>query len=394
MIKLLLKLRRARSRSACIKNNYNQEIKGNTMKTVFTLLALLIAGAAHADLIIGQTAGFTGVVAAGVKETTEGAKLYIDGVNAKGGVGGQRITLVSLDDKFDPKLAAENARKLIKENGAIALFLSRGTPHAEAMIPVLDEFNVPLIAPSTGAMVLHQPIQKNVFNVRTPYQLEAAQAVRLLKNIGLDRIGVLYTDDSFGLDALAGARTGLEQTKIEPVYLGKFDRSKPDFALASTEIVKANANAVLVFGASATVADAARAIRAAGSTAKLVTLSNNASAGFVKALGEHAKGVVVTQVFPGERSSALFAQVSRVAKAKGITEVSPAMLEGYAGAAVLVEGLRRAGKNPTGIKLRAALETLRNFEIGAMKLDYSATDHTGLSFTDLSVISKDGTFAR
>ena len=48
-------------------------------------------------------------------------------VNTKGGVNGQKIELIALDDKFDPKLAAENARKLI-ENNVLALFLNRGTP--------------------------------------------------------------------------------------------------------------------------------------------------------------------------------------------------------------------------------------------------------------------------
>ena len=71
--------------------------------------ALLVAAfsvGAQAQLVIGQTAGFTGPVGAGVKETTDGAKLYIDAVNAKGGVNGQKIELISLDDKFEPKLAA------------------------------------------------------------------------------------------------------------------------------------------------------------------------------------------------------------------------------------------------------------------------------------------------
>ena len=71
-------------------------------------------GTAQAQLLIGQTAGFSGQVAAGVKEASDGAKLYIDMVNTKGGVNGQKIELIALDDKFDPKLAAENARKLIE----------------------------------------------------------------------------------------------------------------------------------------------------------------------------------------------------------------------------------------------------------------------------------------
>ena len=109
---------------------------------------------------IGQTAGFTGPVAAGVKETTDGAKLYIDAVNAHGGVNGQKIELVSLDDKFDPKLAAENAQQADRRDAACcALFLTRGTPHTQAIMPLLDEYEVPLMAPSTGAMVLHKPVQ-------------------------------------------------------------------------------------------------------------------------------------------------------------------------------------------------------------------------------------------
>ena len=101
---------------------------------VFSLVTWL--GNAQAQILVGQTAGFTGPVAAGVKETTDGAKLYIDSINAKGGVHGQKIELVSLDDKFDPKLAAENARKLVEEQNVLALFLNRGTPHTEAIAAV------------------------------------------------------------------------------------------------------------------------------------------------------------------------------------------------------------------------------------------------------------------
>ena len=115
----------------------------------------------HAQILIGQTAGYSGQVAAGVKETSDGALLYIDAVNAKGGVNGQKIELVSLDDKFDPKLAGENARKLIEEQNVLAMFLTRGTPHTEAMIPLLEKNGVALIGPSTGAMVRHQNCRRN-----------------------------------------------------------------------------------------------------------------------------------------------------------------------------------------------------------------------------------------
>jgi ABC-type branched-subunit amino acid transport system substrate-binding protein len=128
----------------------------------------------------------------------------------------------------------------------------------------------------------------------------------------------------------------------------------------------------------------------------VVTLSNNASDGFIKLLGEHARGVIVTQVFPNERSVAfpLIKEAMDLAKAKGLDGVSPAMMEGYAAAKVLVEGLRRAGPNPTPTALRDALESIRNFNMGGLSISYSTSNHTGLDFADLSIVDASGRFRR
>ena len=364
--------------------------------TLALCLATCLTGRATAQIIVGQTAGFTGAVAATVKEATDGAKLYFDAVNAKGGVNGQQIELVSLDDKFDPKTAAANARTLITEKGAVALFLTRGTPHNELIIPVLDELKVPLLGPSTGAMLLHNPVRKYVFNVRSTYQREAEKAIGLLSSIGITSIGVLHVDDSFGADAFVGVKAGFDATKLTPVFIGKYDRAKPDFMPLAADVKRTSPQAVMVVGSGTHVIDALKAIRATGSRAQLVTLSNNASGGFVKALGENARGTIITQVFPNERSiaSPLVKEALALARAKNIAEVSPAMLEGFASAKVLTEGLRRAGSNPSGEKVRAGLEAIRGFDVGGLDVTYSPTDHTGLDFVDLSIINKDGKFTR
>ena len=361
-----------------------------------TLWTLSLVNQTLAQIVVGQTAGFTGAVAASVKEATDGAKLYIDAVNAKGGVNGQKIELVSMDDKFDPKTAAANARTLIVDKRAVALFLTRGTPHNELIIPVLDELKVPLVGPCTGAMLLHAPVRKYVFNVRSAYQREAEKAVDLLAAIGVSSIGVLHVDDTFGADALVGIKAGFEAKKLKPVFLGKYDRSKPDFGPLALDVRSTSPQAVMVVGSGTHVIDALKAIRATGSRAQLVTLSNNASGGFVKGLGEFARGTIITQVFPNERSiaSPFVKEALALAKAKGLAEISPAMLEGFAAAKVLVEGLRRAGPNPSGEKVRAGLEAIRGFDIGGMDVSYSPTDHTGLDFVDLSIINKEGKFTR
>ena len=127
-----------------------------------------------------------------------------------------------------------------------------------------------------------------------------------------------------------------------------------------------------------------------------MTLSNNASSGFIKSLGANARGVIVTQVFPNERAATypMVKEAQELAKTKGLTEISPAMLEGFAAAKVLVEGLKRAGPKPSREKIQAALEGLRKFDLGGLEVSYSPEDHTGLDFADLSIIGTDGKFRR
>lgn len=353
--------------------------------------------AAQAQILIGQTAGFTGAVAAGVKETSDGAKLYINAVNAKGGVNGQKIELLTLDDKFEPKQAAENARILIEEKNVLALFLTRGTPHTEAVVPLLDKNSVALIGPSTGAMVLHQPVKKHVFNVRATYQREAEKAVLHLSTLGIKRIALIYTDDSFGADGVMGAQKGLTGVNLKAVANEKFDRSKPDFSKIIPKIISVDAQAVLMIASGSAVASGISALRTAGSGAQVVTLSNNASGGFIKSLGSNARGVVVTQVFPNERAIAygFVKEAQDLLKAdKAQVELSPAMLEGFAAAKVLVEALRRAGSNPSRAKIQSALENMKKYDLGGLEVSFSADDHTGLDFADLSIISSDGKFKR
>ncbi|HET7795195.1 MAG TPA: ABC transporter substrate-binding protein [Rhizobacter sp.] len=355
---------------------------------------LLCVTPAWAQIKIGQTAGFSGAVAASVKEATDGAKLYFDAVNAHGGVGGSQIQLVSLDDKFDPKLAAANAKQLI-DGGVICLFLNRGTPHTQAIIPLLNDNKVPLIGPSTGAMVLHQPVQPWLFNVRATYQREAERAISHLSLIGIDRIAIVQVDDTFGADAVLGALKGLKAVNKEPVAHEKYDRAKPDFAPIMPNVVAKDPQAVMFIGSGTAVIDGMKALRATGSRAQMVTLSNNASAGFVKDLGPLAHGVVVSQVFPYERSIASPAvkEAMELAKAKNM-DLTPIMLEGFVAAKVVVEGLRRAGPAPTRDKLRRALETFNRVDLGGLEVSYSSTDHSGLDYADLSIVGPDGKFRR
>jgi ABC-type branched-subunit amino acid transport system substrate-binding protein len=235
-----------------------------------------------------------------------------------------------------------------------------------------------------------------VFNVRTTYQREVMKAIEHLIGLGLSRIAVMYTDDSFGADGASGAAKGFAKQNLKPLWQEKFPRDNPDLEGLVQRVKQSDAQAALVIASASNVVATIKGIRATGSKAQIVTLSNNASDGFIKLLGDQARGVIVTQVFPNERSMtyAFVREAVDLAREKGLNGVSPAMMEGFAAAKILLEGLRLAGPNPTPTKLRDALESIRQFDLGGLSVSYSTTDHSGLDFTDLSIIDAGRRFRR
>ncbi|HKQ28902.1 MAG TPA: ABC transporter substrate-binding protein [Burkholderiales bacterium] len=347
-------------------------------------------------IVLGQAAGFTGSVAGTVKELTGGATAYFDYVNAKGGVHGRKIVLESLDDGFDPKKTPEAVEKLIAQKQVFALFLSRGTPTNEAAYPVLEKARVPLIAPSTGAMSMYNPPRRYLFPVRPSYHSEAAKIVSQLVSTGINRIAVVYTDDSFGKDGLTGVVNAMKEYKLTPLVVASHPRQTVKVEEAVAAIAKADVQAVIMV----TLVDAAVAfvkqMRKTAQSPLLVTLSNNSSNTFIKNLGEDGHGVAVSQVspYPFYRTMPITKEFHEAIKGRQDVAPSYASMEGYIAAKVMVEGLRRAGPRPTREKLIAALESMQRVDLGGIDVTYGPDNRTGTQYIDLTIINRNGMFVR
>jgi len=378
-------------------------MKKTLLKAAACVVPALIAAGASAEpgitsdsILIGQAAGFTGSVAGTVKELTAGAQAYFDYVNARGGVHGRKIKLESMDDGFDPKRSPEAFRKLIEEKNVFAMFLSRGTPTNEAAYPVLEKHKVPLVGPSTGAMSMYNPPRKYMFPVRASYHSETFKIVPQLVNMGISRIALLYVDDSFGKDALAGAQQAMKNNNLTPVAVVSHVRGSTKLEAEVAAIAKADPQAVIML----TVLDAGVAfvkqMKKTGRGPVFLTLSNNSSNAFIQNLGEDGWGVAVSQVspFPFSRTMLITKEFQDVIK--GRTDVAPSYssMEGFISAKVLVEGLKRAGPKPTREKLIAGLETMNKFDMGGVDVTYGPELRTGTSFIDITIISKSGKFVR
>ena len=355
---------------------------------------LAAQGVSEREVVVAQTAGFTGAVAGSVGEMTGGARLYIAAVNAAGGVNGRKITLISVDDKFDPKLAGENAARLVAEREPVAFFAVRGTPHTEAVPAVAGAAGIPIVAPSTGALIFHQPINPLVFNVRAKYQTEVEKAIEHLHTVGISRIAIVHVNDSFGRDGLEGFTRKMDVLKLKPAAVVIYERTLTEMSKPAAELTKADPQAVILIASGKNAADLVVRMRAAGATTQFVAISNNSAKSFIRDLGSSARGVMVTQVFPNpfNSSTPIAREMRKLAAGNKEVVLSQAAMEGFAAAKVLVEGLRRAGRNLTRASLVSALESIRNFDLGGVTLSYGPQDRTGAEFVEMSIIDARGEF--
>lgn len=376
--------------------NWFHRAAAAVLPLIFASVAAAEPGVTADRILIGQSAGFTGSVAGTVKELTAGAQLYFDHVNAKGGVHGRKIVLESMDDGFDPKRSPEVFKKLIEEKQVFAIFLSRGTPTNEAAYPVLEAAKVPLVGPSTGAMSMYNPPRKYLFPVRASYQSETFKIVPQLVGMGLTRIALLYTDDSFGKDGLAGVQQAMKEARLVPVAVASHPRGGTKVEEAVAAIAKADPQAIIMV----TLADAGVAfvkqMKAAGRSPMFITLSNNSSNAFIKNLGEDGHGLAVTQVspYPFSGTEAITREYLTLLKGRNDQAPSYSSIEGFIAAKVLVEGLRRAGRQLTREKLIAGLESMKQYDLGGLDVTYGPNVRTGTSFIDLTIIGKNGKFVR
>jgi branched-chain amino acid transport system substrate-binding protein len=338
---------------------------------------------------------FQSVLGPSNKEVLDGAKLFFDGLNAKGGVAGRQVVLETLDDKQDAKEAARLFKELIDQRKVLTLFMPRTTPSIEATLPIAQEASIPMIAPQTGGTAITTPLKKYAFAIRATYQAEAEKAIELQYSIGVRSFGVVMASDAFGKDVMQGVERAMTQRNIKPVAVEPIDNRNPDVRKAVETMLKTRPEVILLIVSSKAASEFAKAYKAGSGFSQLITLSNNSNNDFVKGLGEQSRGVVVMQVMPSPFSptTRIAREFLAAAKAKNMS-VSYASLQGYISAKVLAEGLRRAGRTLTPESLMRALESFNQYDVGDYIVEFDNDTRLGSTFVEASMISSNGRFMR
>lgn len=351
-------------------------------------------GVTDREVLIGQFAAVSGPSAQLGLRMQLGMQAYISAVNAQGGVNGRAIKLVTRDDGYEPEKAAAAVKALIHEDRVFALAGSVGTPTGLAALPILSEEQVPLVGLFTGAQALREPFNRNVFHVRASYFDETERIVQHLTTLGIKKIAVFYQNDAYGKAGLEGVTRALGRRQLKPVSTATVERNTVDVAASMETLVKSEPEAIVQIGAYKACAALIKQARAKGYGGQFFNVSFVGSRALADELGDAGQGVVISQVvpFPFAQGIPIVREYQLRMTEAGQKDFDFSSLEGYLTARVLVEGIRRAGKNLSRDALITGLESMHDVNLGGFTITYSAKDHQGSNFTDLTIIGRGGKF--
>ena len=351
-------------------------------------------GVSKDKILFGQVAALNGPAQALGQGMREGILAAFEQANRDGGINGRKLELKSIDDSYEPEKTIEATKRAITEEKIFALVGAVGTPTSKAGQPIATAAKVPFIGPFTGAEFLRNPFNRYVVNIRSSYFQETeAWIEHLTKDLGITRVAILYQDDAFGLAGLAGVKKAMAKRDMSLVAEGTFKRNTTAIKSALLEIMKGQPEAVVTVGPYKPIAEFVKLARQLKFDPVFVAISFVGSDSLAQELGNHGAGVIVSQVvpFPGDKSIPVVA-----AYQSALTAVNPSAkpgfvsLEGYLVGRLVIEALKRIPGEPSREAFLDAIES-DPFDLGGVKLSFSATQNQGSNQVYFTMLQGDGT---
>ncbi len=383
----------------------------------FLLLALVAVsgelraqtpGVTEKEIAIGSCAALDGPSSFLGRETVAGAQTYFDLINEQGGVNGRKLHLYSFDDSYDPAKTQGCWDKLMAAK-VFALGFFVGTPTAVKYVPMAEAKEIPLVGLFTGAQPLYTPLRRWVINVRASYFDETREQIDgLWDALHFRKIAVIYPDDAFGTAVLEGVDAALKTKGAQPTAIASYARQTNQVSDAIDKVRATNPDAVVVVGPSNTVAPILKLAHGRNWKPLFLTVSFVGTDDLIQGAGPDAEGTVITQVVPPYyltdlKTVALYRRALQ--KYMPIARPNFVSLEGFVDAMVLVDGLKKAGKDLTREGLIQEIESMHEVDMGLgseLKLNYSSKSHKGFDhviptivrggravpFTDWSIVAQ------
>ncbi len=344
------------------------------------------APAAAANKIkLGMSNALTGPASQLGQQLSTGAFVYFNQLNNLGGVNGQQIELISLDDGYEPENAVRNTRVLIEREKVLALFSYVGTPTSHAILPILKRTNIPYLMPFTGADFLRTPVVDNIFNLRASYLQEAAAQIDFLVNKkGFSKIALVIQADEFGL---AGQRSYVQMMKkynLKPVINVRFKRNSNDVEKVLDLLRTQSLDAIIFVGTYQPFSHLINLSYTQGIRPFFSTLSFISSQDVFSRL-EHPSKVVVSEVMPepSQCQWQICKQFIQDMSKAGYKKLNRLQLEGYLNAHIFSLVAKQCGDKLTRACLMNKFKSFEQKNEG-LNVSFSPNNHQGLNQVYLS----------
>lgn len=356
------------------------------------LLSALSVDFALADKVkdnvkLGMSAPFSGPTQMLGIHIRKGAQAYFNRYNQSTQGKEYPIELISYDDGYEPNRTIENTRKLINQDKVFALFNYVGTPTSEAILPLIERYDIPYLFPYTGAEFLRWPMVKQIYNFRGSYYQEAETLVNhFVKEHQIKKAALFIQADAFGIAASKGYINALNNRFITNIFQVRYRRNSSNIAKAIAQIKSEQPDVIFCVGTYQPVSTLINELRAQGINTPVATLSFT-GAEMLRAHLTHFNHVYVSTVFPSPSHSTLpvIEQYRQDMNGQNLDHES---LEGYLNAKLFAEIMSKAKKPLTKESFIFAAENNR-FDVGGISLSYSPKNHSTFLPITLNMVTKE-----
>ena len=304
------------------------------------------------EIRLGMSGPFSGSLHTIADELMLGIDAYFKHVNSQGGIYGRVFRVITRDDKYEPKITAENAEELIIKQKVFAFLGFIGTPTSKVALPIAMKYRIPYIGAFTGADFLREtPRNPLVLNGRTSYKKEIESLIKyFVDEKGNTDIAVFYQNDSYGRLGLIGVKEALRKRNMNLVAEGSYKRNTLSVGNALYEISQNRPQVIIMVGATKPTAEFIRRARKDKNlkNVKFGAISFIGSRMLLNALNEKVENIIFSQVVPSpwaalSQEVVLYREL--MDKYNPNKEYSYVSLEGFFIAKMTTELFKRVGKD-------------------------------------------------
>ena len=347
-------------------------------------------GVTDTEVLIGNVQDLSGPLKELGAIIPSGSNMYFQYINDQGGVHGRSIKMLIEDHQYNPQKAVAATKKLVEKDQVFCLFQILGTSPCEAIRPILSETGTPLIAPATNSGTMSDLSREAgdlIFHTDTGYDRQGEILVDYILNQNSDaKIGIVYQDDDYGENVLVGIARAEEEHEIT-VQKESYQRGAIDFKGQTMNLLKGGCTDVIIAGIVREPVTVMKTAEAMNYKPNFFGTGPTVDARVGKLAGSAGEGFTATYWANMWNSDAPGPILYReLCEKYDIPEPYIGLYHyyGFATAQLLVEGLERAGRNPTRKSLVRGLETFKNWDVGSFPpITFSRNDHAGVDKVQL-----------